>query len=494
MLFTCIALAAGCGDTSAHQHAASADEAVVAPAIARPSALALASGSEKGAAGDEASSAEEGDPNAIPASATNDLAKAIGGIGALERPAALRHVFEALADLDGGQSHQDVTLVQFGDSHTAADFETGPIRRALQARFGDGGRGFVALGNPYKKYVQEGLRCGNTSDWASERGKLAKGKFTGDGMYGLCGASMRTTRAGARAWGDYTARASKIELAYLEQPRGGSLDVFIDGARAARVSTKGRTTASGYHAFDVTDGPHRVEVSTVGDGEVRLFGAILDRAQVGLTFDALGINGARVSNALTWNEGHMAEQLRHRAPDLVILAYGTNESGDDMTSDAYERQLVDMLGRVARAAPTASCMLLGPPDRAVKSTDGTWVTLPKLLDVIATQRRVAQAAGCAYYNQLEAMGGPGAIAAWAEEANPRAGHDHTHLTREGYAELGGVVAGDFMRAYAAWRAEIGLPPIATPPSTLPPLRPAGPRAVDTPLPIAHMRGNHELAR
>src|SRR5438128_7714727 len=110
-------------------------------------------------------------------------------------------------------------------------------------------------------------------------------------MYGLCGVSLRATRPGARAWADYTARASKIELAYLEQPRGGSLDVFIDGSRVGRVSTKARATASGFHAFDVSEGPHRVEVATVGDGEVRLFGAILDRAQVGVTFDALGING-----------------------------------------------------------------------------------------------------------------------------------------------------------------------------------------------------------
>jgi lysophospholipase L1-like esterase len=446
-----------------------------APEVDRPGSAAwpLAATSEGPASDDGAHAAMAGSsglPNGLPSSA----------VGALDRPAALRHLFEALARIDGGQSHEDVTLVQFGDSHTAADFETGPLRRALQARFGDGGRGFVALGTPYKKYVQEGLRCGLTSEWAQDRGKLARGTFTGDGMYGLCGVSLKTTRPGARAWADYTARASKIELAYLEQPRGGSLDVFIDGSRVGRVSTKARATASGFHAFDVSEGPHRVEVATVGDGEVRLFGAILDRAQVGLTFDALGINGARISNALTWNEQHMAEQLRHRAPDLVILAYGTNEAGDDTSTEAYERQLVDMLGRVARAAPTASCMLLGPPDRAIKTREGTWVTLPKLIDVIATQRRVAQAAGCAYYDQLEAMGGPGAIAAWAEEAVPRAGHDHVHLTRDGYAQLGNAVAADILRAYGAWRAETGLPPIASPPAP----RPAPPPA-DPSQPIAH---------
>jgi lysophospholipase L1-like esterase len=496
-ILAALALISGCGDAT--RHAASLGEVVAAPRVERGSDKPV----EKNAAGTDVPSASLPSlpgPGSSSGSVSGSQAKdaplvSTAAIGALERPAALRHFFEALARLDQGQSHEDVRLVQFGDSHTAADYETGPIRRALQARFGDGGRGFVAVGNPWKKYVQEGLKNGCTPDWAPDRGKLAKGKFAGDGMYGLCGASLKASRGGARAWAEYSARSSRIELSYLTQPRGGSLDVFIDGSRAGRVSTRGHATESGFFAFDVNDGPHRVEVSTVGDGEVRLFGAILDRAQVGVTFDALGINGARVSNALTWNEQHMTEQLRHRSPDLVVLAYGTNEAGDDTTTDAYERQLVDMLGRIARAAPSAACMLLGPPDRAIKSHEG-WSTLPKLIDVIATQQRVASAAGCAFYNQLEAMGGPGAIAAWAEESPPRAGRDRVHLTRDGYSQLAGAVSTDLLRAYAAWRAESGLPAIAAPsvaPSTVPRIAPPTPLPSrgSAPLQSLQFRGNRE---
>ena len=49
----------------------------------------------------------------------------------------------------------------------------------------------------------------------------------------------------------------------------------------------------------------------------------------------------------------------------MVLAYGTNEALEPSLTDAqYERKLVDLLGRVARATPTASCLLLGPPDLA----------------------------------------------------------------------------------------------------------------------------------
>ena len=52
------------------------------------------------------------------------------GIGALENPGALRRFYEALARLEDGKTTGDVRVLQFGDSHTAADYETGAVRRA----------------------------------------------------------------------------------------------------------------------------------------------------------------------------------------------------------------------------------------------------------------------------------------------------------------------------------------------------------------------------
>lgn len=386
-----------------------------------------------------------------------------GAVGALERPASLRRFFDALAKLEAGQSQDDVRITQFGDSHTAADIQTAAVRRALQARFGDGGRGFVAIGRPWKKWFQDGVRVGMSNEWAPDRGKVEKGKLVGDGVYGLSGIGLFTRQHGARAWTDMNAKTSRAELAYLEHPNGGAFDVFVDGVRLVRVSTRGEKAASAFRTFDVAEAaPHQLEVRAVGDGDVRVFGLSLDRAQQhGIVFDALGINGARITTALSWNEQHWVEQLRHRSPSLVVLAYGTNESTDlDLSSHTYERQLVDALGRVARAVPSASCLLLGPPDRAIESKETGWATAPKILEIIAAQRRVAEAAGCAFYDQLTAMGG--SIAAWAAEDPPRAQKDRVHLTREGYAQLGGTFAADLMRAYATYRREQGLPPSSAP--------------------------------
>ena len=375
-------------------------------------------------------------------------------VGALERPQALRRFWDALSALEAGQLAGDVRVVQYGDSHTAADIETAAIRRALQARFGDGGRGFVALGQPWKHYVQESVRTGMSREWAAERGTYVQGKFVGDGLYGLGGAAVFSGKKGGRAWADCSAPASRLEIAYLEQPNGGSFEVYIDGARRAKVQSRGERVVSSFQTFDVPEGPHNVELRPLGDGDVRVFGVALDRSNSGVVYDALGINGARASGLLHLSEVHMAEQLRHRAPHLVILAYGTNETGDDTSPQTYERQLVDVLGRLSRAVPESACLLLGPPDRAIETKDG-WVTSPRVFEVAAVQRRVAEAAGCAYYSQFDAMGGEGSIANWALEEPARAQKDRVHLSREGYVQLGGSVASDLMRAYMIYRVAPG---------------------------------------
>jgi lysophospholipase L1-like esterase len=384
-------------------------------------------------------------------------------VGHLEGRDRLGHFFEELARLDSGHSSDDVRVVQFGDSHTASDLGVSVFRKLLQARFGDGGRGFVSLGRPWKTYVQEGVHGGMTSGFEPVRVTFRSGAFVGlDGCYGLLGVGIGASKEGERAWTEFLPPTTRLEIDYWQSPGGGSFDVFIDGARARRIATRAEHPVSGYGSFDLTEAGHQVELRTVGDGEVRIFGMTLDREQPGVVVDALGINGAQVFTPLRWNEEHFAEQLRHRAPDLVVLAYGTNESVESKLSDAeYVRGLVDFLGRIARAVPKASCLLLGPPDRAAyTSAQEGWATPPRIGEIAQIQRRVAAAAGCGFYDQMEAMGGPGSMAAWAAEREPRASRDRMHLTRSGYAQVATSFAIDSLHAYDEWRAEHGLQPMS----------------------------------
>lgn len=384
-------------------------------------------------------------------------------IGSLAFPHSLRHLYESLAHLEDGSAKGNVRVLQYGDSHTASDLGTAEVRRLLQSRFGEGGRGFVAFGQPWKHYVQDGVSTGMSHEFLPEKGKAQHGHFVGNRAYGLLGVAVASADRGGRAWIHAHVPSSHIEVSYYQQPTGGAFDLLVDHAKVARIDTKSAKAEAGFRAVDVPEGAHRVEVEVEGGGEVRLFGATFDRSTLGVEVDSLGINGAQIYTALGWSEAHMAEQWKHRAPDLVVLAYGTNESLNDTPSADYERKLVDLLGRVARAVPEASCLLLGPPDRATHTAhQDDWHTASKLVEIVASQRRVAEAAGCAFYNQLEAMGGAGTIAAWAKESPPRAIRDRIHLTKAGYVALAGTLVKDLTQAYRVWRESQGLAPDGTP--------------------------------
>jgi lysophospholipase L1-like esterase len=374
--------------------------------------------------------------------------------GHLEGARELETIFASLAALSGPGIQEDVRILQFGDSHTASDTSTAVVRRLLQQRFGDGGRGFVELGLPWKNYVQDGVRGQMTKEFETQRPRSDEGRNPRDGFFGLLGIAVGTDKPGARAWSHYASPSSRIEVDYWTQPRGGSFDVLVDGAPVGHVASRGTPAGSGFAAFDVTEKPHDVEVRAIGDGPIRVFGVALDKAHPGVVVDALGINGAQVTWALRWNEEHFAEQLRHRAPALIILAYGTNEALDSrLDLGDYEQSLREMLGRVRRAVPGVACLLLGPPDLARPRPVGThedWATWPAVVDVIGVQRRVAQSERIAFYDQMGAMGGPGSMAAWAAESDPRAQGDRVHLTGRGYAALATSFVNDFLRAYEAW--------------------------------------------
>lgn len=360
-------------------------------------------------------------------------------VGALERPAALHAVFESLDRLEAGQAEGDVRMIELGDSHVAADWETGPVRRQLQARFGDGGRGFVPAGRPWKAWSQEGLLSGVAGEWSTKMNHPTARRPSGDGPFGLTGFALESRQAGARAWLEVLAPSTSAEVAYLEQPGGGSFDLVVDGARAARISTRADAPRSAYQLITL-DGPkqHHIEVRPTGDGVVRLLGVALDRADhEGLVFDALGINGARVAMPLSWDEATWAEDLHHRAPALVIFAYGTNDAVDYETSvEAFASSLTETLARVARAVPSASCLVLGPPDRK---------NAPRLSAIVASERHAAEVAHCAYFDRIAAMGGPGGIVRWGQP-------DGVHLRRDGYARTATAFVGDFVAAYDLWRA------------------------------------------
>jgi lysophospholipase L1-like esterase len=337
-------------------------------------------------------------------------------------------------------------VVFYGASHVAADLYTGTVRHLLQSRFGDAGHGFVMPVEPWRHYRVEDLDVQSSFRlWDVLRVHVGQ---TVPETYGVMGVALTTE---SRGWGRIDTQnepASRFELWYSQRPDGGTVDVLVDGHLDRRINTRASAMSSGYALVTTEDRPHTFEVRARGDGAVTIYGATVERERPGVVVDALGINGARAAAQLMWNPELQAEQLRRRMPDLVVLAYGTNESGDDdQPIEEYEQQVREVLARVHGAVPTASCLLIGGSDRPIVNRDGTWAPRPRTAMVNDVQRRIAREHGCGFFDLVSFGGGEGHMMAWAAADPPWAQSDHVHYTVRGYTRLGEVLANALIERY-----------------------------------------------
>ncbi len=349
----------------------------------------------------------------------------------------LARFYDALRRLEAGtEPDGKVRVLMYGASHTDADVYTHYVRAYLRERFGDGGHGFVHVAKPWKWYGHVEMLTEGFDKWRTEHAQRRKGR--GDGYYGLMGASLSATNK--KAWGRVTHRdgsvGSHYELYFLTQPKGGSFSVSVDGKPHAKVSTRGEVFAPGYHAIDLPEGQHSIEVRPVGNGEVRLFGMTTERDTPGVVVDTLGIGGTRASNMLSWAPEIWYDNVRRRDPELIVLAYGTNEANSGISRKRYEVRLRDVLTRLREAAPGADCVLVGPGDFPERGPDGVYQPRASTSFILEAQREISLEMGCGFWDLRAFMGGEMAMVKWAAATPAMAKGDHIHLTRRGYVRMG----------------------------------------------------------
>lgn len=377
-----------------------------------------------------------------------------GGVVALEGAARLGGFCGRLAALKQG-ARDTVRIVHWGDSHVAAGWLPDGLRRLWQRRFGDGGPGLVLVGEPWRSYKHGGVRLSAQGAWRAERpwSRYGRGRLRPrDAFFGVAGISVHAREA-ARASLELTGEAiDRVALAYLLQPGGGVLELWSEGRRLGRWPTEAATKLPAQATLALPRPTRQLELRTQG-GEVRLFGVDLTRAAGGVVYDGLGINGARADGLLQWDEVQLGAQLAQLAPTLLVFAYGSNElDARNLTREGFAQSFATALRRLltlAGGAARSACLVLGITDQARRGPDRRWREPTLLPALIEEQRRTAAAAGCAFWDQRAAMGGPGAVFDWAKANPPLAMRDYLHLTLPGYQRLGEQLFAALLEACAA---------------------------------------------
>lgn len=359
-----------------------------------------------------------------------------------KEPVIGERTFEALRALESGVG-ETVRITWLGDSHTAADFWTGEVRRRLQTRFGKGGPGFVSLALGGRRHEIASYKVRGT--WKQEPKAGASRSRQLDGQFGLSGRRLHGFPGASLEVKSGISEASRWALLYRVHPTESSAPALELRSSLGEVLTpiEGHEGSFGVLSLEQPAGAGPVEIN-VKRGQFLLWGVVAETTRPGLVLDALGINGARLRTVFAWDLQAWHEQLVWRAPHLVVLSYGTNETGDggDMAryADAYA-EIIDLVH-----SADADCMLVGPTDRQDEA--GHSMSEVEALD--AHQRSWAMEHGCLYYSPFTAMGGAGGYGRWRKRKPQLAATDGVHLTISGYRFLADDWVRQFLDAYDAY--------------------------------------------
>ena len=344
-------------------------------------------------------------------------------------------------------------LVQIGDSHIQPDLMTAQVRRRMQEKWGNGGRGLIPAFNLAKTNEPTDYML-KSSTRVKDHSRLLSRSWTTD--IGLTGVAVRFDTAytelyiKAKVAGDQFTRVT-----LLHAPKGGYETASVGGEIlfAKELSPWAQQFQPKQRTDTVTLG-----VPCPSD----FYGAILANDKRGVMVHSIGNNGATYSSYC--KVADFGEQLKVLQPQLVIISLGTNEAFGNITG--MENYITRLIADIRKHNPTARFLLTTPMEcqkrvsrqvaQQVKVGGGKrkkkarYKTVYKTVTSYAANEKVNQVRQLildygrrhkiATWDLYQVAGGQGASSKWVAAGlmNP---NDHLHQLEAGY-ELQGMLLAD----------------------------------------------------
>ena len=336
--------------------------------------------------------------------------------------------------LKSAMQSRKLHVVQFGDSHTAADVFTGSLRTQLQNSLGDGGMGW---GMPmYFAGHRLSLYGYDNSGWQPISSRTQHNE-----NYSLGGLIAVPKFSGATL----TIKAKQAEQpqSIVVSIRQGASDGAFSGqdANGKTFSLEAPVKNNTWQTvkFNATL-PFTITANNASQSAIAGWWA-QNQNGGGVVVSALGINGAELSNWNRWNSAWQSE-LTTISPNLVVLAYGTNEAYNNADVDQVRDNLIDKIQKIRRASPNTAIMIMSAPE-SLKGTLGECGIRPSKLSAFQSmQYQVAQSQHTLYWDWQKAMGGECSMKRWISQG--LALKDGVHFSPVGYEKLGQLLASDLL--------------------------------------------------
>ena len=338
---------------------------------------------------------------------------------------------DIIAYLNNPRRHNyKFTIVHIGDSHIQPGIVSDEVRRTLQERFGNGGRGLISpLALAGTNEPNDYLLKSSSSISASSR-LLSSSKPAGMGMTGVAvkfsGASTNLNIK-AKQPGDDFYRIT------IYHSIGSPFTVEQNGA-----TVKGRQRSNYATDYVLDTSTDTANLRLTGGGS--LFGVRLLNSNRGVVVDCIGNNGATYRSYL--NIDNLALQISDLEPQLVIISLGTNEAygsfGNIMSN------IDQMLNDIRRVCPRVKFLLTTPMETQKRGSRGYHIqsNVAEVRDLILAYGKNHHVPVWDFYR---VAGGAGASNRWLRAHYMKT--DHLHLGNDGYHLQGSLLAEALLRLF-----------------------------------------------
>jgi lysophospholipase L1-like esterase len=343
-----------------------------------------------------------------------------------------KNLWQAFRDLETGVRTEPLRIIQLGDSHTAGDYLTERLRNQLQTRYGNAGIGWLTPGYVTNQRSAQASMKG-LGKWQMNDSKMPKPnqRFPLGGLFNTSGgASIMDVKSKIDLPG------GSWQLSIWHKDSNTPWKIALPSGKLYKLAPQDHVDGEWNLSNIAVNSTNATSLRLLAPNGGSLGGVSLDRMAPGITLDAMGLNGAKTSIINRWDQPSVQKQLIWRKPQLVILAYGTNEAFETDISD-YAQQLRQAVRLIKTSVPEASILIVGAPasakNRSPNSRAGCRLPLPpNLTQVMNIQRRIAKQERTLFWDWAAVMGGKCGAFSWANSRPALMRKDLIHFSGEGY--------------------------------------------------------------
>ena len=337
----------------------------------------------------------------------------------------LRRFFDALDELNrfGGRP---VRIAFLGDSFIEGDILVADFRARMQAQFGGRGVGFLPVASnvaQYRPTVKHHAKGWRTHSIIKNRNR----KYVLSGL--LFEPESGQASIGLQTVDRYPGleEVSSLKILYSTNEHTELL-LTID----ADTSIHELPPAAGVTQYEITGSFTNATMLFRNTAGLTAIGVAFEDNH-GVVVDNFSLRGSSgtILSELDGESCRTLQRIRHY--DLLIMQYGLNVASDSISDYGwYRRRMTAVVDHLYDCFPGADVLILGVSDRS-HNDGGVYCTMPAVLSLLRSQRRLAQQTGATFWNTFAAMGGRNSMnsyvrAQWASK-------DYTHLNFRGGREL-----------------------------------------------------------